>query len=281
MNPEQFLPRLAFIKYLYELGLEQSYRPLPRAYVAVLTFHDAVESFLALACEHHSAAVDKRTDFDKYFVKLVEPPIGLNLAGKAAMIRLNNGRVNLKHYGILADPTFIEEMRVAVRNFFEDNTPLVFGVALNSISMVDLIDDPEARANLAEALALIEQKNIKNVVRKTALAFYLLTSNYEDSKRKNVFRSPFRFGDSLTFESSFHLHIKDKEIARFVDKARDAIQALQGAVRILSLGFDYRRYLRFQNLTPTVWRSIDGQIHVKICCLRASTLTTFSSALTS
>ncbi len=41
MNPEQYLPRLALVKYLYDLGVEQSHRPLPRAYAAAHIARDS------------------------------------------------------------------------------------------------------------------------------------------------------------------------------------------------------------------------------------------------
>jgi hypothetical protein len=124
------------------------------------------------------------------------------------------------------------------------------------------VEDPEARKPHKEATSLIEQGNLPEAMRKVARSFFLLTLNYENSKRQGLRFSPFRFGDSLEFESSFSLRIKDEKIARYVDKSREAIRALQGAVRILSLGLDYRRYVRFQVLTPKVWRSINQQLNV-------------------
>jgi hypothetical protein len=47
--------RLVFVRYLYELGVEQSHKPEPFAAVAVLTFHDACEMFLQIAAEHNGS----------------------------------------------------------------------------------------------------------------------------------------------------------------------------------------------------------------------------------
>jgi hypothetical protein len=74
--------------------------------------------------------------------------------------------------------------------------------------------------------------------------------------------SPFFFGQSLTFESALHIGLHRDKLGTFVDKVRESIQALQGAVRILSLGLDYRRYSKFDWLTPRVHWMIDGSVKV-------------------
>lgn len=44
--------RLSFIKYLFNLGVEQSHKPEPLCWASVLTFHDSVELFLQLSAEY-------------------------------------------------------------------------------------------------------------------------------------------------------------------------------------------------------------------------------------
>ena len=43
--------RLAFIKYLYEVGVEQSRKAEPFCQISILTLQDAIELFLGLASE--------------------------------------------------------------------------------------------------------------------------------------------------------------------------------------------------------------------------------------
>lgn len=46
-----YLQRLSFIKYLFSIGITQSYQPEPLCGVAILSFHDSIELFLCLASE--------------------------------------------------------------------------------------------------------------------------------------------------------------------------------------------------------------------------------------
>ncbi len=52
MIGESSMRRLAFIRYLYGDAVRQSQLPEPMCAASVLTFHDAAELFLVLACEH-------------------------------------------------------------------------------------------------------------------------------------------------------------------------------------------------------------------------------------
>ena len=45
---------------------------------------------------------------------------------------------------------------------------------------------------------------------------------------------------------------------QFVDKVKDSIDEIQKAIKILALGIDYRRFAKFNYLTPMVSRSLDG-----------------------
>lgn len=52
MRIEDATKRLAIIKYLYNVAVEQSMKPEPICSTSVLTFHDSIELFLELAAEH-------------------------------------------------------------------------------------------------------------------------------------------------------------------------------------------------------------------------------------
>lgn len=57
MLDHSIIRRLAFIKYLYRIGIQQSEAAEPFASAALLTFHDAAELFLQLSAEHTDADV--------------------------------------------------------------------------------------------------------------------------------------------------------------------------------------------------------------------------------
>ena len=48
------------------------------------------------------------------------------------------------------------------------------------------------------------------------------------------------------------------KLSEFVRVVKSSISALQNAVRILGLGIDYRRYVKFKLLVPTVTKMLAG-----------------------
>ena len=61
------------------------------------------------------------------------------------MTMVNRARVSLKHYGIAPTPGVIEDCRTAVRGLVQDETPRLFGVDLDSVSIAAFIVSPDAR----------------------------------------------------------------------------------------------------------------------------------------
>jgi len=66
MDRDIILKRLAFIKYLYGLGENQSHLPEPLSGCSILMFHDSIEMFLQLAKETLDAP-RKEKNFEDYW----------------------------------------------------------------------------------------------------------------------------------------------------------------------------------------------------------------------
>ena len=64
------LEMLAFIRYMYNLAMEQSRQPEPIGTVSLLTFHDSVELFLDLACDQFDVPSKKTMEFKDYWSAL-------------------------------------------------------------------------------------------------------------------------------------------------------------------------------------------------------------------
>jgi len=259
MLDESVVRRLAFIKYLYKVAVEQSQRPEPLYSASILTFHDAIELFLQLACEHLDVSTKEQQSFLGYWDILAPKlPDGIPTL-KESMKRLNRARVELKHHGILPSKLDIEAFRASATNFFEENTPPIFHIEFSEISLIELVRCEETKNNLKEAARLLKQNKIEESLDKVALAFAQLIDDYESRKRGQFGRSPFFFGESLTFLNSFFMHIDRREkLSEFIDKVKESIEVLQNAVKILSLGIDYRRYVKFRLLTPIILKTIGG-----------------------
>ena len=250
------LRRLAFIRYLYKIGIEQSNHPEPLNAISLLSFHDAAELFLQLSAEHTSAS-GTNVEFMGYWDTINLKLDPKQITQKESMRRLNKARVQLKHYGVSPSKLDIETFRATTTSFFQENTFIVFGIEFDSISMIELIVYENAKSRLNVAQNLMQDGKVGDALKEIAVAFAYLIYEYEQKKRTRFGRSPFFFGRELTFQKSFFMGVEGK-MKEFVDRVGESIESMQSAIKILSFGFDYKKYSKFQLLTPHVdWMGSD------------------------
>lgn len=244
--------RLSFIKYLYTAAMERSRQPQPMNAAAVLTFHDSVELFLHLSCEKSNIDASN-TEFKGYWTKLNSkyPPEGLSQ--HASMMRLNKARVGLKHSGLLPSNPDIEGFRAATTNFFEENTPKVFGLSFSQVSLAHFVESEDARTHLRNAVEMIEKGMTEEAPSELALAFFEVVRSYEESQKDEFGRSPYGFGTHFWRTENL------REFGIDLSEISDAVRHLCKAMRVIALGLDYRRYVRFSALTPEVFLPIGGK----------------------
>lgn len=266
------MKRLAFIKYLYEKSVSQSKAPTPLSSSSLLLMHDSIELFLQLASEHLNTGV-ARPKFMEYWDILNRKLAPEELGQKKAIHRLSKARAALKHGGTHPSELDIESFRTSTISFFDDNTPLVFGINIDEVSLIEFVSPDSARTNLKEALNEIHNGNIPSALSKTALAFGKMIFDYEKRKTEMYGTSPFFFGPSLTFLDSHHINLDFESkrssvfgsssadrLAEFIDKVKASIEAMQEAIKILALGLDYRKYTKFKRLTPYVAITMAGPV---------------------
>ena len=164
MNDEIILKRLAIIKYLFKIGVEQSKQVETVAAFSILSFHDSVEMFLKFLAETKSINSNK-FNFIDYWSKIS------TLTLKESMRNLNTRRVNIKHKGILPSKTDIEISRVNTTDFFDQNVVAHFNIKFTEISLSDLVNNPDVKQLLNKAQEYLESKNYKDSIVKSALAF--------------------------------------------------------------------------------------------------------------
>ncbi|KKL10745.1 hypothetical protein LCGC14_2552760 [marine sediment metagenome] len=254
--------RLAFIRYLYQTAISQSQHPVPLCCASLLTMHDAVELFLQLASEHLNVGED-RTPFMGYWEMLAQA-IGDELGQKESMRRLNKARVAIKHHGTFPSQLDLEAFRGSTTSFFEDNTPLVFGVAITDVSLIEYVNPEIARTLLKKAEVLLEASDTQGALENLALSFAEMIDDYASRKRQGFSPSPFYFGQDLTSLDSFGMGLGSTVtgLGAFVDRVKESIESMQEAIRILALGLDYRKYSRFRQLIPKVTKMRSGQYHI-------------------
>lgn len=245
------MARLAFLRYLYTIGMEQSRQPEPLAAASILLFHDSVDLFLQLAADRSRATLigGKKTYFADYFTPINDVIAPERLSHQQAMMRLNEARNAVKHRGSLPSRHDVEQLRADVTGFFKDNTPLIFGIEYSAISLVNLVTFESSRQSLQEAEAHLAAGNRAEAQVAVAVAFARLIDDYERGATSRYGRSPFAFGESFAFESSFS---RGGQSFSRDDKLMNSVTALQEAMKILGLGIDYRRYTKFRLLTPVV-----------------------------
>lgn len=257
MKIDKAMERLAFIKYLYSVGVEQSKKAEPFCWASVLTFHDAVELFLELASEYLDVSKRiKKIKFMEYW-SLINPILKKRekdgLTKRISIDRLNTARVALKHHGTPPSKSAIGEFRTSVAEFFEENTPIVFDIRFPEVSLISIVQYKDTRRRLFQAQKLLREGKIDDALVKVAISFVQLIDDYEDKKKDEFGRSPFFLG-SVYSAAIVSEDDEIEELGMCLDDVVDSIDSLQDAVKILSLGLDYRRYAKFKLLTPVVVR---------------------------
>jgi len=269
----QTMERLAFIRLLYQQGIEQSRQPEPLNVTSVLSLHDASELFLGLAADKLGASLPRFVPFMDYW-KLLSPDKlsgGVELPARQRMDRLNELRNGLKHRGTLPSAASVDLACADVGSFLEDSTVLVFGVAFAAVDMAEIIPQAQARETVKAATAAELAGDREEAMGKLAEAFDQLIGGQPSpglSRR--------RFG---TFGPTISPRLRKDEIisilarpdggrrgpvggaSRLAEEITQVItagQAMQTALRMMALGLDYRRFDRFQLLTPRIMYYIDG-----------------------
>jgi hypothetical protein len=280
LQPQTLLGRLAFVRYVYELAVHQSRQSGRQQITSILTFHDAVEMALVLGLQHHDVQPQYRdTRFMQYWSELER--VDVHLTQYSTMETLNRVRVNLKHHGVVPAPTEIESARVHAHDFFVENIPIMFSLNLEDASLVSIVSYDEARGHLEAAEAYARQQSYNDTITEIAYAFHALIEEYERRMSSVYGRSPYLFSavsgyvspwdpvgllnvqssGPLTGPLSINLaagprpaDVRQQALERFAHDVGPALGAIQKGLKILSLGLDYNRYVRFTHLTPSVTR---------------------------
>jgi hypothetical protein len=257
--------RLAFIRFLYEQGLSQAGQPDPLSATAVLSFHDAVESFLRLAGEHLKVNLPTGVNFADYWARL-QPhlPGQVGLPSKNPMDRMNKLRVGLKHHGTIPSRTAIDQARADVTTFFTDATQVVFGIDFAAVDLIDMVTRKETAQALRDAQTHADAGDYVAAMAGLVIAFDDLIDHYS-RRHHSGYGDAFSFGPTLREISSFGSPAARLTIENLDDHiiAMTTVAAtMQRAMRMIALGIDYRRYVQFDILTPAVYGTMDGTIHI-------------------
>ncbi len=270
----QTVQRLAFIRYLHEMGVAQSAQPEPLSATAILCFQDAVEHFLLLSADHLKVNLPSGMQFLQYWEKLQPAlPSGHQLPSKQPLDRVNKMRVALKHYGTIPSFTAIAQAKADVSTFFTDATQLIFGVDFAAVDMIDLVDRPQTVQVLRHAQTRADAGDFPEAMAGLMIAFTELIDHYTEVRHPG--QGPFQFGRTVKDYRNEKQTLPDTGIrqkdrstgalSRGLGKSMQQLEALttatqeiQRAMRMISLGIDYARYAQFEVLAPRLQQEWTG-----------------------
>jgi hypothetical protein len=260
--------RVAFVRYLHGLGVDQSHKPEPFAAVAVLTFHDACEMFLQIAAEHNGVTFPKQRspDFLEYWL-LFEHQAKVQVTSKASMGRLNRARGNLKHGGVLPAHDEIEGFRATVTSFLEDNALPLLGVNLDEISLTSMIKSDDVRGPLERAETALSAGDLQGALEEVASAFTVSLRRFESRPRASSRPvGPYSLRDAASPFGVFGGRIGDEigdklyDIRRPLDRVVDVFSE---AITVVAYNLDFDSYLIFKTHAPVVHEFVGGRMQVE------------------
>lgn len=260
IDKDLLLKRLSVIKLLYKIGLEQSKQTESISFFSILSFHDSIEMFLKLATEHKNIKADKFS-FIEYWDRMPE------LTLKESMKSLNSRRVNLKHKGLVPAKIEIEASRVNTTDFFEQNTKTTFDIEFSDVSLFELIKFSETKKLLILSQKDLNESRTESCVENVTKSFYELLIEYKQNKR-HWGKSHFNFTEKVRYDRYNSRNERnngtDKKVEDVVEKINKNFEQIEKALEVITLGFDYRKYLKFKVLTPITFRMLNGSYHMEL-----------------
>jgi len=273
LNNEILIKRLAHIKQLYLIGVEQSHQPESIAVFSLLAFHDSIEMFLKLLSEHKGLNSSKYNFMD-YWTNVPE------LTLKESMRGLNARRVNLKHKGLIPAKSEIEISRVNTIDFFEQNTENQFGIKFEDISLIELVSNERVKEYLKKGEEFKDSDESVWSVVNCAYAFNELLHSYLENKVHRV-GDPVSFWSGADIDSPELIYKKEQHLATFYSGYSDTskklyddfkelekyhttlnngLSDLNEFAKITALGINYKEFTKFKILTPEIMRTNENEL---------------------
>lgn len=254
MDTSIVLRRLSIIKYLYQTGMQQTKLPEILAYTSILSFHDAIDMFMQLAAEKVGVVRREREQLTliKFFPKIPE------LTLESSVTRLNDRRNSLKHNGQIPAKMDIEESKIVATNFFQENVKIIFDLDFNDVSLIDLVKDETVKKFLLNAQDEIKRNDYVKCSQEISKAFSVLTyvdgNPFDDLKYhfRKLFKSTRKEYKELGHQGF------DRGMIKMIEGNDENFDKISSALNIISLGIDYRKYVKFDFLTPKVMRGYNG-----------------------
>lgn len=254
LDKEIIVRRLAIVKYLYSIGVQQSLQVETVSGFSVLAFHDCAEMFLLLVAENKGDNVSNMS-FMGFWDKYPE------LTMKESMRNLKDRRVSIKHKGQFPSKTDIEISRITITDFLEQNTFAQFGIDFNNVSVAELVSYENVKSYIDKAERYYDERKLYESLINSKIGFMELLSTYEYSKRKTYWvNSLLNVGDEIGDDYVKLVGTDEKSGARWFRQVTETTNKVREILKITALGIDYKKFSYFEAVTPEVhlWWS-DGK----------------------
>jgi hypothetical protein len=252
------LNKLLLARRLFELARENlsSANDLSLA-IGVNLLQDAVEAFLLAVSEHVNAGILAKTTFDQYFALInakIEPK---ELPFRLRLLALNKLRVNSKHSGLAPAKSETEGMPVTVREFLEEVTTSVLGITFATVSLIDLLQDGEAKSLLKEAEAAFVNGEFETCLECCRKAIFVRIESSYDIAPFDCEQPVGALGLFLPLTSAPYYARNKEYISQNVKDPTDYIVLDHNALEmdLMKSGMDIVSFWNVWRLTPEVYRA--------------------------
>lgn len=227
---------------------------------AVLSAQDAVEIVLIVISQALDLAPNKYKfmGFWEAFAKH-----GLELPYKESMRRLNDCRVAIKHRGSFPSTFDVERVVADAEAFVAESITCAYGADRAAEGLFGFITYEGVREHLRKARFHLEGHERTASVEWSALAFDELLNDYWDTRSMGPGSSPFSFNKFGRFDNAFSWVPAERgfrDLRKHVYKTVETAEAMDEALRVLSLGLDMDSYIVFKRLTPRVFHFAGGRV---------------------
>ena len=175
---ENVIKKIQMAISLYELGKDsfETLIDVKKKAIGIILLQDAVEIFLSAICEHLNIEMTGRENYYEYFNKIEKHKKnkGNPLPFKKQMSILNKQRVNIKHFCVLPDIEECKYFSNDVKLFFSELSLRFLNKDVDSISLVDLIDNKNLRKYLKKAESDLEECRYEDCQINCRKALYMI-----------------------------------------------------------------------------------------------------------
>ena len=253
VSEQDRMRRLAFSKYLIEIGNINADNVLPFSATALMNFHDALEFLFGLILDDNGIYPRKREEefsfmdmFNKCNTLLKKKGYEKSSLG-ASLNKFKNKRVDIKHKGSFPSPQDIDEAKYTTINLFNDFCLKFYQLNYEDIDLIDILDDSRTKDCLLNIKDCTENNDI---IYNFALAFEYLLKDFESSKTISGGRSPYALTKERQVDASEISLDNYGPISNYIDVTNDNIAELEKNLKIFAFGINYNKYAHFKFLIP-------------------------------